>query len=309
MISVAIATYNGEKFLREQLESLYSQTRVPDEIVVSDDCSTDCTIEILEEFRQKYGLRYIVHENKLGINKNFEEAIRACKGNYIAICDQDDIWFPNKIQESYKKIKEIEISDDLLPCIVSSQIYHINAKGELISTSRHIRKDTYRAEDTLLYPPGSTQGCSLMFNRQLLSALKPFPSINVCLYDAYIGMVCASIGKKYNMAQPLMYYRHHSNNVVASNILKKDSLYRRIKNFIKYFFNPVSIPDKRLNVLSFIETEYGNLFNSDIKALYNRINEYRNQSSKVNRMKMVWNIKNLDFSRKLSWTLGLIIDK
>ena len=75
MISLAMPTYNGERFLREQLDSIYNQTIVPDEVIVVDDCSTDGTISILEEYKKKYGLKYWVNEKNLGYNKNFEKAI------------------------------------------------------------------------------------------------------------------------------------------------------------------------------------------------------------------------------------------
>ena len=306
-ISVAIATYNGEKYLRDQLESLYCQTRVPDEVVVSDDCSTDGTIEILEEYKEKYGLKYIAHDNNLGVNKNFEAAIRACKCDYIAICDQDDIWFPNKIKESYNKIKEIE--DGITPIVVSSQTYHINGEGKLISTSRHIIKDSSKAVSTLLFPPGVTQGCTLMFNRQLLDLLKPFPKSEIVLYDSYIGMTCASIGKKYNMSQPLMYYRHHSNNAVASNLLKKDSTIRKIKDYIKCYFNPVSISKERLRLFSIIKREYGSLFTTEIQVLYAKINEYSNSQSKIRKICLVWRFKDLCVCRKAAWSIGLLFNK
>ena len=102
-ISLAMTTYNGEKFLREQLESIYSQTRVPDEVIVCDDNSSDGTIQILEEYRQNKGLIYYVNKPALGVNSNFYKAISLCTGDYIALSDQDDIWKCDKI----KKVKQI----------------------------------------------------------------------------------------------------------------------------------------------------------------------------------------------------------
>src|SRR5574344_2136916 len=99
MISLALPTYNGEKYLREQLDSIFNQTMVPEEIVVVDDRSTDSTIQILEEYKQKYGLKYYINEQNLGYNKNFEKAITLCQGDYIALCDQDDVWLPEKIEK------------------------------------------------------------------------------------------------------------------------------------------------------------------------------------------------------------------
>ena len=100
-ISIAMATFNGEKYLREQLDSIYSQTLLPYEIVAADDCSTDRTTEILEEYRIKKGLKYLVNEHNIGVVKNFEKAISLCQGDYVALSDQDDIWFPEKLEKSY----------------------------------------------------------------------------------------------------------------------------------------------------------------------------------------------------------------
>ena len=100
MISVAMATYNGEKFIREQLDSILAQTITDWELIVCDDVSTDSTIAILEEYANKDG-RIQIHKNKvnLGFKRNFEKAISLCSGDYIALCDQDDIWKHDKVEK------------------------------------------------------------------------------------------------------------------------------------------------------------------------------------------------------------------
>ena len=124
MISIALPTYNGEKYIREQLDSIYNQTLVPDEVVVVDDCSTDNTVNILEEYSQRYGLKYFVNDSNIGYNKNFEKAIRLCAGDYIALSDQDDVWFPTKIQVSYDAISKFPKDR---PALVSSFVEQVDA--------------------------------------------------------------------------------------------------------------------------------------------------------------------------------------
>src|SRR4051812_29809463 len=99
-VSVAMATYNGAEFIRDQLRSLALQKRLPDELVVSDDGSTDDTVDILEAFAETapFPVRISVNRENLGFTRNFERAILGCGGDIIYICDQDDVWFPNKIQ-------------------------------------------------------------------------------------------------------------------------------------------------------------------------------------------------------------------
>src|SRR6187549_727051 len=99
LVSIAMATYNGEKFITEQLESLVNQTYKNIEIVIVDDCSTDNTVRIITDFQKKYGsITLIEKDSNSGITKTFEHSIRNCKGEYIALSDQDDVWLSNKIE-------------------------------------------------------------------------------------------------------------------------------------------------------------------------------------------------------------------
>ena len=99
-ISVAMCTYNGEQYLREQLDSIAKQTRLPDELVVSDDGSIDKTLKLIEEFASSspFPVRISVNDKNLGTTRNFEKAIWSCEGEVIALCDQDDIWHVKKLE-------------------------------------------------------------------------------------------------------------------------------------------------------------------------------------------------------------------
>lgn len=99
MISIAMATYNGEKYLREQLDSILAQTIQDFELIVCDDCSTDSTVQILNEYVEKDSrIKVFVNAKNLGFRKNFEKAIGLCKGEYIALSDQDDIWMTEHLE-------------------------------------------------------------------------------------------------------------------------------------------------------------------------------------------------------------------
>ena len=98
LVSIAMATYNGEKYLRKQLESIYNQTYKNIEFIVCDDRSSDKTVKILQEYQNKYGLKFFINEQNLGFVKNFEKAASLCTGEYIAFADQDDVWLPDKIE-------------------------------------------------------------------------------------------------------------------------------------------------------------------------------------------------------------------
>ena len=98
-ISIAMATYNGEKYIKEQLQSLSNQTSLPFELVVGDDGSTDATLDILKEFCAHAPFPVRIHQNQanLGFARNFLDTARRCKGDWIAFCDQDDVWLPDKL--------------------------------------------------------------------------------------------------------------------------------------------------------------------------------------------------------------------
>ena len=100
-ISIALCTYNGEKFIAEQLQSLFDQTVKADEIVVSDDGSKDKTLEIINEFKNKNDIpiRILEHKENFGVFKNFEYCIKQCNGDIVFTCDQDDYWMPTKLEK------------------------------------------------------------------------------------------------------------------------------------------------------------------------------------------------------------------
>ncbi|MBW1613592.1 MAG: glycosyltransferase [Deltaproteobacteria bacterium] len=106
-IGIVIATYNGERYLYEQIDSIFSQSLQPDKIIVVDDCSTDGTTDIIAKYRKKYPeiIVFVQNEKNLGYVKTFERGISRCQTDYIALSDQDDIWKPNKIQNCYHALE------------------------------------------------------------------------------------------------------------------------------------------------------------------------------------------------------------
>lgn len=291
-ISVAMTTYNGEKYLRLQLDSLYSQTCVPDEIVVCDDGSTDQTISILEEYHKKYGLKYFVSDLKLGVNRNFEKAIRLCTGKYVAISDQDDVWDEKKIEILLKKMKEIEAD---LPAVVSSQVRNVDAEGRLLFKSRE-KRDNFGAAATLLRQD-NIQGCTLMLNRNMINILNSFPKeFRVLSYDGYISFVSACCGIKYNLGMPLMNYRHHQSNVCGR--MTRNSMYQKIITKLRYMKYSRVVPYKRFDSLKIVQDEYGSIMLNDAKKIINLLFVYRN-SNLLLRIKVLCSMPGYSFSEKV----------
>lgn len=216
-------TYNGEKYIEAQLDSIYNQTMIPEEVIVVDDRSTDGTVAILERYKQKYGLKYYVNERNLGYNLNFEKAISLCSGDFIALCDQDDVWLPTKIERSYKKIVEFPPE---IPALVSS----FNSKDIRILEigQGKIMKNRDWKYNFSIY---TSQGCTLMFNKKLKEIALPIPS-NI-MYDAYLGFTASLIGNRFYIGEQMMYYRIHEGNAYAQ---KADKLLSSIlrRNLHKY---------------------------------------------------------------------------
>ncbi len=295
-ISVAIATYNGEKYLREQLDSLYNQTRVPDEVFVSDDGSTDGTIAILEEYHQIYGLKYEINKGEHGVNKNFEKAIRNCTGDYIAICDQDDVWMSHKVEKSLSILCKIEGNG---PACISSKCINVDKNLKQLSSPPKMN-DTYGYKASFLQN-GVAQGCSLMFNRKLLDILKPIP--DYLMYDAYIGYVAASVGNKYNISEPLMYYRHHDSNVIG-RLKNNKNIILRIKEHLKMWKYSPLFDYKEYDYIKEIFKTYAGELYQDRKDFLNELLIFE-KSDIFKKIHFILNEKYYKVSKRVSIAMKL----
>ncbi len=296
-LSIAMTTYNGERFLRQQLDSIYSQSKLPDEVVVCDDNSSDGTVAILEEYKVKYGLKYYVNNPGLGVNENFYKAISLCSGDYIALSDQDDIWLPNKIELTYNKLLEI---DDGKPSVVSSQRKDIDAEGNIINDLQDI-PDSFGYAATIL-GRNNSQGCTLMMNRELADVVLENKDADLRLknimFDYFISFTAAVLGNKYNMGNRLMLYRHHQNNVVAKINSRKITFRERIVTYDKYtrFF----IPDVRFQTIEILANlYYSRIEDVNIRILIDKIRKI-GKSSMLTAWGEVIQLKELGIFRRLS---------
>lgn len=252
-LSVVIATYNGARFLREQLDSIYAQTRLPDEVVVSDDGSTDETLTILEEYKQRYGLKYSVNDGKHGVNANFFRAMEMSSGDLISICDQDDIWFPNKLETLYAHITTMDLHK---PCAVSSLRQDIDAEGRLLSV---IHAPYTEGWEATLLTYSRNQGCTMLFNRALLSILLPTiyhveKGLTAIYYDEWVAYTAALLGEKHNLPDVLMNYRHHDKNTVDSADHYLHKTFRGKVHDLPVFYG--FIPDERFIPLEIVYDTY-----------------------------------------------------
>ncbi|MEZ5754200.1 MAG: glycosyltransferase family 2 protein [Paracoccaceae bacterium] len=202
-ISIAMATYNGARFLQAQLDSFSAQTRLPDELVVCDDGSKDATLEILETFAASapFAVRVIRNPENLGFKRNFEKAISLCEGDIIFISDQDDVWLSSKLQ-----VVEQVFRDD--PRVMTTINDMIITDAEL----NHSNKTLLGA----IRVSGSNEnrlvaGCAAAVRRSFLPVVLPIPS-EYLGHDGWISDLSVSLGVRKLIDQPLQLYRRHGAN-------------------------------------------------------------------------------------------------
>jgi hypothetical protein len=218
-ISVALCTYNGEKYLAAQLTSLAGQQRRPDELVVCDDTSTDRTVAMLREFAATAPFPVHVHVNatNLGSTRNFEQAYSLCRGDVICPCDQDDFWLPQKVA----RLEQVFRAEPQL-VLVFSDGYLVDDKLE---------KTGQRVWPNLPFPPALQRqfdagqgprlllrynvvtGAAAAFRSTLRPALLPIPTCWV--HDGWIGFLASALGPVRALPEPLLLYRQHAQQQIG----------------------------------------------------------------------------------------------
>ncbi len=217
MISIALCTYNGEKFLQEQLASIAAQSLRPDELVVCDDLSNDNTIAILSEFKTWAQFAVHIHRNEsnLGPVKNFEKAISLCRGNYIFLCDQDDVWLPNKIELSLQKIVQMEaVYGADVPIMLHTDAKVVDAQLNLIAESLWHFQQSNPAKGKILnrlLPQNTATGCTIVINEALKKKALPIAD-DAMMHDWWLALVAVTFGHLEYFHAPLILYRQHDSN-------------------------------------------------------------------------------------------------
>jgi glycosyltransferase involved in cell wall biosynthesis len=217
-ISVALCTYNGEKFLPQQLASMAQQTRFPDELVVCDDRSTDGTVAILRDFAAtvSFPVRIFENEHNLGSAANFERAIRLCAGDLIALSDQDDIWYPIRLERSEQ---ELEVHPEA--GLVFSDADVINDSNESTGPTlwkrlgfagqRH--EELLAGKYVVLAKHRFVTGATVMFRASLRDRCLPIGE--GWIHDEWIALVVAAFSDLIPIEQPLIRYRLHASQQVG----------------------------------------------------------------------------------------------
>jgi glycosyltransferase involved in cell wall biosynthesis len=250
-LAVLMSTYNGEKFLRKQLDSLFNQTYKNFDLIVRDDGSTDNTLNILRE----YNINYIKGSN-IGVIKSFLYLIEfALKYDYkyFLLCDQDDIWFSDKLEQ---QLNYISIISEDVPILIHSDMQIIDEKDKIINNSffKFSNLDYNKKTLNYLLLQNNVTGNSIFFNRKLAELIKYHK--NILMHDWWIALIASAFGKIFFINEPLLQYRKHSKNVIGAqkfysiNKVKKifnyslDKLFLQAYAFKELYYNQLSLEKK-----------------------------------------------------------------
>ena len=228
-IAVIIATYNGQKYISKQIDSILAQTYSNIVIYIRDDCSNDDTMNILARYKSQYGDKFIINKNKknLGFIRNFELLLKEADKDYIAISDQDDIWKPDKLEKELKAMLKLEKDNPNLAILVHSNLEMIDSNDKLIHQSFFSKKG-YNLSDKKdlgqILGPCGVMGNTILINKKLKNIVLPF-SANIEFHDYYLAVMNEIHGKRITLNEPLVQYRIHQNNTSNNNILKTKNRY------------------------------------------------------------------------------------
>ena len=243
-VSVCMAVYNGEKYIEEQLASIMPQLGADDELVISDNCSTDRTLECIERF-QDGKIKVVRYGNLLSQIYNFENALKYASGDVIFLADQDDIWMPNKVEvmKSMLETRDLVCSD----CQV------VDAEGKVLRESYFAMNGCRKGFIKNLIR-NNYLGCCVAFRRRLLKIALPFPR-KIVVHDFWIAGLAEIFGTTGFCHEKLMKYRRHGENMSTTTEKSTNPLWRKIafrvtlllallKRSIQYKFSSTVAPGK-----------------------------------------------------------------
>lgn len=233
-ISVAMCTYNGASFLEEQIVSIFEQKRLPDELVVRDDQSTDETVAVLERLTRiaPFPVRYAINPERLGSTRNFEGAISACSGDLIALADQDDVWVPRKLEimaPAFERdptlgalFSDSEVVDERLQPLGFSMFDFCRFDAE-----KRALLDAGDVFDLVIKEPFVT-GAALIFRADLRAIISPMPpGSDYMIHDRWIGIVAAAVSRLAYVEDKLILYRQHGRQQLGARVVPDDPQERR----------------------------------------------------------------------------------
>ncbi|WP_444626180.1 glycosyltransferase family 2 protein [Flavobacterium columnare] len=244
-VSVALCTYNGEKFINEQINSILKQSKKVDEIIICDDCSTDQTMSILKEYQLKHPNIFKIFKNETNLRsvKNFEKAIQLCSGDLIFLSDQDDIWSPNKVHDYilfFKNNPEINVIASNGYCIDENSKSHEKYAIWDVPHFLENKGIEFNFHRLISLSGNIATGASMAFKKEIIPDIIPFPTIQNFHHDEWIAIVSSSKNQFAFLHNKYFYYRIHSNQQVGGVFYKKNKSQKRMLIDLFDINNPAS---------------------------------------------------------------------
>lgn len=272
MIDILMATYNGESYVAEQIDSILNQTYTEWKLYIRDDGSKDNTMSILEEYASKYSDKIIlVKDGKkgLGAKGNFGALIKYSKNEYCMFCDQDDFWLNSKIEDSINKMFEIENKEGSnFPILVHTDLKVVDGKLEIINESfwNYQNLDKNKTDLRNLLVQNNITGCTMLMNRALMNLCQNTPE-NCIMHDWWIGLVASAFGGIYTIDKQTMLYRQHGKNEVGAHEYNSIGFVKnKLSNFEKI---SKSIDDTIIQAEAFYNEFKDKLSDNDRNLVYN----------------------------------------
>lgn len=218
IIDIILPTYNGEKYLKQQIDSILKQTYKNIKIIISDDASKDSTPEILKQYKEKDDrIEIYLQEKNMGVVKNIEFLLKKVKNPYYMLCDQDDYWLPEKVEKSIETLKrenvdmvfgDLEVVDENLNTMYESF-------NDYMLLTRKIKKNIN--DNKLNYLYNCVTGCTIIAKKETIKNILPIPNnTKYLIHDHWIGIMVSLNGKVAYMPEKYIKYRQHDNNQVGT---------------------------------------------------------------------------------------------
>lgn len=228
-LAILLSTYNGEKFLSDQLDSLFAQSYENFVVVVRDDGSSDRTLSILQDYKDRFVDRiHLIESNttNLGARDSFAFLMDYVLNNkqelglgsaYMLFCDQDDVWFPNKIEVELKAMQECESANPGSPILIHSDLEVVSESLEAVAPSlaRFQGLETHRNSFNQMVISNLVTGCTALLNEPLARKCLPVSS-NAIMHDWWLALVASAFGKVIYLDQALIHYRQHDSNTIGA---------------------------------------------------------------------------------------------
>ncbi len=228
---ILLATYNGEKYLKDQLNSLFSQRNCKIKIIARDDGSTDTTLDILKSFDVLLMPSYKNIGTKESFSLLLEYALECTESDYFMFCDQDDVWKSDKVEKTLKRMQELEILHKESPLLVHTDLEVVDENMKRINSSfvQYQNLNAKKNSFTQLLLQNTMTGCTIMINRSLASLALPIAQ-EAIMHDWWIGLVASKFGKIGYIDTTTIKYRQHVNNSIGAKGFTLFYIIKRLQN-------------------------------------------------------------------------------